>query len=279
MRSNCDTEWMSTVSELRRQVGRELEAQRELAGLKATDVEAAAIAGSTRTLRRLEEGKPTRLTFAVIGRLAEHYGAPRQTRFELERIWRFVNDDMWAQPSHAVENSGWDVYLEFERLAVGLDKFETMFVPGPLQTEAYSRMVFERSGVEQSDIPGQIQDRQDRQTTLMGKLELDTMRLRFLLSEGVLRSGCDDEQLLQMLHLNEHPNVNIKYLPFGPAPYPMLVVPFSVLSFRNTEEPSIVYLESPYERRFYENSDAVGKYHQIFEAGLRKAKSLKEFKR
>jgi hypothetical protein len=268
---------MSTVSELRRQVGRELKAQRELAGMNATDPEAAAIVGSTRTLGRLEAGKPTRLTFAVVGRLAEYYGAPSKIRFELERIWRFVNDKIWAQPSHAVNNSGWDAYLEFERLAAGLDKFETMFVPGPLQHDAYTRMVFKRSGVAPKDIPGRIEDRLDRQTSLVGKLE--SIRLRFLLSEAVLHSGCDKAQFTRMLEFDEHPNVTIKYVPFAGGPYPGMDVPFSVLSFRNTEDPSIVYLESPYERRFYENSDAVGKYHQIFEGGLRQAKSLKEFQR
>ncbi|THV41102.1 helix-turn-helix domain-containing protein [Glycomyces buryatensis] len=245
--------------------------------MNVTDPEAAAIAGSTRTLRRLEEGQPTRLTFAVIGRLAEHYGAPRQIRYELERIWRFVNDAMWAQPSHAVENSGWDAYLEFERLAVGLDKFETMFVPGALQKEAYIREVFKRVGIEEHRLPNLVADRLNRQTDLMRRL--DSIRLRFLISEAVLRSGCDQEQLTHMLELDEHPNVTIKYLPLADGPYPLLNVPFSVLSFRNIEEPSIVYLESPYERRFYENSDAVGTYSQIFEGGLRPAKSLKEIQR
>ncbi|WP_030157429.1 helix-turn-helix transcriptional regulator [Glycomyces sp. NRRL B-16210] len=268
---------MSTVSELRRQVGRELAAQRELAGKKVTDPEAAAIAGSTRTLKRLENGVPTRLTYAVIGRLARYYGAPDQIQFELERIWRYVNDDMWAQPSHAVENSGWDAYMEFERLAAGLDQFETMYVPGPVQTEFYMRRLFERSEVSRERIPVLIEHRLARQTELLQKL--GSIRLRYLLTEAVLKNGCDDEQLSRMLELDEHPNVTIKVLELADGPYPLMDVPYSVLSFRNTEEPSIVYLESPYERRFYENSDAVGKYHQIFEGGLRQAKSLKEFQR
>jgi hypothetical protein len=268
---------MSTASELRRQVGRELAAQRELAGIKVTDQEAAAIVGSTRTLKRLEAGVKVRLTFVVIGSLAEYYGAPRQTRFELERIWRFVDDEIWAQPSHAVENSGWDVYLEFERLAVGLDTVETMFVPGPLQSEPYMQRVFERTNAAPERIPSLIEDRLARRAALMEKL--DSMRLRFLLSEAVLRYNCDAAQFTGMLELAEHPNVSIKFLPYAGGPYPGLDVPFSVLSFRNTEEPSIVYLESPFERRFYENSDAVGKYHRIFEDGLQQAKSLKEFQR
>lgn len=268
---------MSTASELRRQIGRELEAQRELAGIKVTDKEAAAIVGSTRTLKRLEAGVKVRLTFVVIGSLAEYYGAPRQTRFELQRIWRFVDDEIWAQPSHAVENSGWDAYLEFERLAVGLDTVETMFVPGPLQKEPYMRRIFERTGAAPGRIPTLVEARLSRQVGLIAKL--DSMRLRFLLSETVLRSGCEPEQLNAMLELAEHPNVTVKYLPFEGGPYPGLDVPFSVLSFRNIEEPSIVYLGSPYEHRFYEISNAVGKYSQIFGGGLRQAKSLKEFKR
>ncbi|MQM25040.1 helix-turn-helix domain-containing protein [Glycomyces albidus] len=268
---------MSTVSELRRQVGRELEAQRELAGINVTDPEAAAIVGSTRTLRRLEEGKSTRLTFAIIGRLAEYYGAPQKVRFELERIWRFVDEKIWAQPSHAIENSGWDAYLEFERLAAGLDKFETMHIPGPLQTVATMQRLFKRGDVAPERHPALIEDRLGRQHELLSKL--DAIRLRFLLSEASLLGGCDEEQLSRMLELDEHPHVTIRYLPLAAGPYLMLDVPFSVLSFRNIEEPSIVYLESPYERRFYENSDAVGKYSQVFEGGLRQAKSLKEFQR
>lgn len=233
--------------------------------------------GSTRTLKRLEAGVKVRVTFVVIGRLAEYYGAPRQTRFELERIWRFVDDEIWAQPSHAVENSGWDAYLEFERLAVGLDKYETMFVPGVAQTEDYMRREYERGDIAPERIPILIENRLARQEDLMRRLE--TSRLRCLLSETVVRSGCDGSQLNRMLELDEHPNVTIKYLPFEDGPYRGLDVPFYVLSFRNIEEPSIVYLESPYERRFYENSDAVGTYHQTYEEGLRQAKSLKEFKR
>lgn len=268
---------MSTVSELRRQVGRELAAQRILAGKKITDPEAAAIAGSTRTLKRIENGVPTRVTYAIIGRLARYYGAPEQVQFELERIWRFVDENIWAQPSHAVENSGWDAYLEFERLAAGLDKFETMYVPGPVQTEAYMRRLFKRGDTAPEEHAALIEDRLNRQTEIQRKL--GSNRLRLLLSEAVLHSGCDDAQLSHMIELDEHPNVVIRYLPFALGPYLKLDVPFSVLSFRNIEEPSIVYLESPYERRFYENSDAVGEYHQIFEGGLRQAKSLKEFQR
>jgi hypothetical protein len=270
---------MSTASELRRQVGRELEAQRELAGINVTDREAAAIVGSTRTLKRLEAGVKVRLTFVNIGRLAEHYGAPRQTRFELERIWRFVDDEIWAQPSHAVENSGWDAYLEFERLAVGLDQFETMVPPGPAQTEAFMKRLFKHSGAPRDEIPSLVKDRRDRQEELLRRIHAGTLAWRVLLSEAVLRNGCDQGQIDRLIELDEIENVTIKYLPLANGPYRMLSVPFSVLSFRSTEEPSIVYLESPYERRFYENSDAVGKYHQIYEGGLRPAKSPKEFKR
>jgi len=248
-----------------------------LAGENVTDPEAAAIVGSTRTLKRLEEGVPTRVTFAGIGRLLEYYGAPAKIRFEMERIWRFVDDKIWAQPSHAVDNSGWDAYLEFEQLAVGLDQFETMLPPGLAQTEQFMRKLFERSELSPEEINDLIEDRLARQADFESRL--DFLTCRFLLTEATLRNGCDDDQLNRLCDLDEHEKITIKYLPFAGGPYPMLNVPFSVLSFRNIEEPSIVYLESPYERRFYENSDAVGTYRQIFEGGLRPAKSPKEFQR
>lgn len=268
---------MSTSSELRRQVGRALETLREAAGFIATDREAAAIVGSTRTLQRLEAGVKTKLTFAGIGRLCDYYGAPQQVKFELERIWRLADDKIWAQPSHAVTNSGWDSFLEFERLAVGLDQFESMVPPGLGQTESFMRRLFERSGVARERIPILIENRLARQEDF--ERRLDSVTWRVLVSEAVLYNGCDDEQLNRLLELDARENVTIKYLPFAGGPYPMLDVPFSVLSFRDHEDPSIVYLESPYERRFYENSDAVGQYHQIFGGGIQRAEPLREFQR
>ncbi|MEV3934505.1 helix-turn-helix transcriptional regulator [Glycomyces sp. NPDC049804] len=270
---------MSTASELRRQVGRELAAQRELAGIKVTDNEAAAIVGSTRTLKRLEAGIRVRVTFVVIGRLAEYYGAPRHTRFELERIWRFVDDEIWAQPSHAVENSGWDAYLEFERLAVGVAQYETMVPPGLCQTEGFMRRLFDQGGESREDIPSLIEDRLARQVEFERRLHDGRVEWRVLLSEAVLHQGCDGEQLNRMCEMDELENVTIRYLPFAGGPYRLLHVPFSVLSFRNPEDPTMVYLENPYERRFYENNAAVGKFHQIIGGGIQRAKSLKEFQR
>jgi hypothetical protein len=272
---SCDNELMSAVSELRKLVGRTMERLRVKAKKTTNDPEACAIIGSSRSLLRMEAGVKTRINFATIGRLCDYYGAPPEVKYELERLWRLADAKIWAQPSHAIANSGWDSYLEFEQLALALWQFQTMVPPGLCQTEAFMQKLFERSGVARERIPILIRDRLRRQAQF--KARLGEIRYRVLLSEAVLRSAYDDEQHENMLWFDAHPNVSIKYLPFDGAPYPMLDVPFSVLSFRDHEDPSIIYLESPYERRFYEISGAVGQYHQIFEGGDLRAKSLKEF--
>ncbi len=241
------------------------------------DPEACAIVGSSRSLKRIEQGIKTRVNFAQIGRLCDYYGAPAEVKYEMERLWRLADSKIWAQPSHAIANSGWDSYLEFEGMAVGLAQYECLVPPGLAQTERFMRTQFERSGEDQKKIPGLIEERLRRQEEFESRL--GGIVWRALLSEAVLHNGCDDEQLRRMLELDEHENVTINYLPFSGAPYAKMSVPFSVLSLRDHETPSIVYLESPYEYRFYEKQDAVGLYTQIFEARDLQAKSLKEFHR
>ncbi|MQM28990.1 helix-turn-helix domain-containing protein [Glycomyces albidus] len=268
---------MSTESELRRIVGRALGQHREEAGKSTNDPEACAIVGSSRSLKRVEQGVRTRVNFSQIGRLCDYYGAPAQVKYELERLWRLADAKIWAQPSHAIANSGWDSYLEFERMVVGLHQYESLVPPGLAQTERFMRRQFERSGEDRERIPSLIEERLHRQEEFESRL--GDIVWRALLSEAVLHNGCDDDQLRRLLELDEHENVSIKYLPFSGAPYAKMSVPFSVLSLRDHRSPSIVYLESPYEYRFYEKQDAVGLYSQIFEAGVRQAKSLKEFHR
>ncbi|SDL19316.1 hypothetical protein SAMN05216298_2988 [Glycomyces sambucus] len=269
---------MATESELLVIVGRALRKHRDRAGKSTNDPEACAIVGSSRSLKRVEQGVRTRVNFSQVGRLCDYYGAPAQVKYELERLWRLADAKIWAQPSHAIANSGWDSYLEFEQLAVALYLYQTKVVPGLLQTEEYLRRFFAKNSFDDpatfSDL---IDKRLERQDLFWSRRPAPVVQ--FLLDEAVLRHGCDDQQFARLLEAASWENVTIKYLPFGAGPYPMLDVPFSVLSFREPEEPSIVYLESPYERRFYERRDAVGMYHQILETGFLQAKPLKEFHR
>ncbi|GAA2264018.1 Scr1 family TA system antitoxin-like transcriptional regulator [Glycomyces scopariae] len=269
---------MATESELLVIVGRALRKHRDRAGKSTNDPEACAIVGSSRSLKRVEQGVRTRVNFSQVGRLCDYYGAPAEVKYELERLWRLSDAKIWAQPSHAIANSGWDSYMEFERMAVGLDQYESLVPPGLAQTEDFMRMLFEKSSEDPERIPDLIAERLQRQEEFEARLDGNIV-WRALLSEAVLRNVCDDTQVNRMLELDEHENVTFRYLPFSGGPYPRMNVPFSVLSLRDHRSPSIVYLESPYEYRFYEKKDAVGLYNQIFEAGVLQAKSLKEFRR
>ncbi|GAA1680617.1 hypothetical protein GCM10009830_29590 [Glycomyces endophyticus] len=268
---------MATESELLVIVGRGLRKHRDRAGKSTNDPEACAIVGSSRSLKRVEQGIRTRVNFSQIGRLCDYYGAPPQVKYEMERLWRLADAKIWAQTSHAVANSGWDSYLEFERMAVGLQQYESQFPPGLAQTERFMQRLFEKGGEDPGRIPSLIEERLHRQGEFVARL--GTTVWTILLSEAALHNGCDGEQINRMLELDEHENVTFKYLPFSEGPYPKMRMPFSLLSLRDHRNPSIVYLESPYEFRFYEKPDAVGMYSQIFETGVLQAKSLKEFRR
>ncbi|MFG3341160.1 helix-turn-helix domain-containing protein [Glycomyces sp. NPDC048151] len=267
---------MSTSSMLRRQVGRELETMRLAAGVPLSDKGAAEIVGSTRTLKRLESGERVRLTYPVIGGLCDFYGAPSQRRFELQRIWQLVDERTWSQPSHAVVASGFDAYVEFERIATRFDLYETVFIPGQFQTEHYMVRSFQNNPlIERSQIAKLVERRLGRQEVLEARNPAP--ELRVLMSEAALRYGCEEEQIQRLLEEDAKPNVTIRYVPFDGGPPHELSAPFHVLSFSDSADPNVVYLESPYERRFYENREVVAHYLRIIDAGDQRARSMREF--
>lgn len=262
---------------LRRQVGRQFENWREAAGIRLTDRELVAITGSTRTVKRLEQGARVRLTFPVIGELCDYYGVPAQEKYEMQRIWRLVDEATWAQPSHAVVASGFDAYVGFERIATRFDLYSTVWVPGQFQDENYIRRIFKEDPfTDDSRIPDLVEQRLHRQEGIRRREPAPTMRV--LLSEAVLRYGCDEGQIERLMEEDSKPHITIKYMAFEDGPPPKLDVPFNVLSFSDSADPSIVYLESPYERRFYEKREVVNHYLQIIDLGCQRARSMREFK-
>ncbi len=263
---------------IRRQVGRLVDNLRYESGVNANDPRIVVACGSARTYTRFASGARTYLTYPVIGELCRIFGAEDQFRFEMERMWQLVDKTSWTQSVEALLSSGFDPYLEFEQIVLRLDLYQTIYVVGLLQTENYMRRLFALNrDLSPEDIEKLVELRLQRQRQIQERG--DAVTIRVLMHETALRSGCDDEQIARLKEADERENITLAYLPFEGGPYAQLDGPFNVLSFTQSEDPDLVYLDAPDESRFLEGPKSVRIFRRSFESGLLVARSVREFKR
>jgi hypothetical protein len=234
------------------------------------------ILGSTRTLQRLENGESTRLKYPAIGALCDLYKVPAEEKFELQRLWRLGPDANWTQP-RGRSIFGFDAYRELARQASAVYQYESTFVPGPLQTERTMRMLFSRNpALSAEDIDQGARSRLRGQRSFWrsdGDCEFN-----FLLSEAVLRSGCDAAQLDRLREADSLDYATVRYLPFESGPASLLYIPFRLLSFPSVDDPDIVYVDAQDAYLYFEEPESVQHYRTSLASADDLARSIKEFK-
>ncbi|MGV9990828.1 helix-turn-helix domain-containing protein [Streptomyces sp. NPDC003374] len=139
----------------------------------------------------------------------------------------------------------WQV-VEVEQQASFLQEFETVAVPGLLQTEAYARAVFTTAQpvLPALRIEQLVTARMDRRRLLD---RCDPPRVMIVLDESVLRRRVGGrrimgEQLGHLAAVTELPKVDLQVIPFGLREHPGTMTPFRIMGFR--EGPDLLYGES-----------------------------------
>jgi transcriptional regulator with XRE-family HTH domain len=170
-------------------------------------------------------------------------------------------DVLLALARAARERSWWSAYrdvappsllqlIEYESAATAIRQFESMFIPGILQTEDYARAVIqdyydERPG---SDRLRALVDLRVRREEL---LDSDSPpSFQFMLDEAVVRrlvggSTVMRRQLKRLIELANKPHVTIEVIPFSAGLHPGMKGPFEIIEFADPSDSDIVFLESP----------------------------------
>ncbi len=122
---------------------------------------------------------------------------------------------------------------------------QTVLVPGIFQTEAYSRALFARSGIDPKRADRIIAARQERQLMLTREVP---PKIFAILDQAVLHrriggSGVLRDQLERLVQLAEHPRISIQVMPFDQGAYSALDSPFSYLEFPDSAEPDVAFLD------------------------------------
>ena len=195
-------------------------------------------------------------------------------------------DSLLALARAARERSWWSAYrdvapqpllqlIEYESAAHAIRQFETMFIPGILQTEDYARAVIENYYDEG---PGSDQ--------LHALVELRTRRedlfdaenppsFHFILDEAAVRrlvggSSVMRRQLRRLIEVANKPNITLEVIPFSAGLHPGMKGPFEIIEFADPSDSDIVYLESPRGDIFSDNPEETLRYREAF-AGARES--------
>jgi len=139
-------------------------------------------------------------------------------------------------------------FIEYEAAASAIHMFQTILVPGLLQTEEYARAVISalRPEATKAQIEASVKVRMKRQAILT---RTEPVELLFVVDEAVIRRQVGGEDIMrrQVRHLVEmanRKNVTLEVVRFSAGAHPGMQGPFVILEFPDTEDDDVLYLET-----------------------------------
>ncbi|MFI2235393.1 helix-turn-helix domain-containing protein [Streptomyces chrestomyceticus] len=259
----------STV--LGRQLGDELRRYREAAGL-STSGAAEALDCTKAKISRIENGRvPVRVPDLMA--LLRAYGiGDDEVLARLTTLARSANrrrrEGWWNQYGPVLEDTYRD-YIALEAVSDSIRTFQSLLIPGLLQTPAYARAVTVASKAWQTpdEIEQFVEVRAARQQRLAAEQPLTVWAV---LAEGVLhqRVGGADVMRAQLEHLvamSVLVNVTVQILPFSRGAHGGMFGPYLLLSFPQVSALDVVLMEHPTGHIWLERESEVARYRGLFD--------------
>ncbi|MFG3223426.1 helix-turn-helix domain-containing protein [Kitasatospora sp. NPDC048194] len=213
--------------------------------------------------------------------LLDLYGvADQATRGQLEDLSRDGRLRGWWDRYSDTLSPLYADYISLEADASDAYSVETFLIPGLLQTEDYTRAV----------VRAQIEDASVEQVERLTKVRLERrsvltrespLRLWVVLSESVLKHQIGGravmrEQLDYLVTMADQPNVNVQVLPEDSDVHAALFGPMVILSFPESTETDVVYVDSLLSTLYIEEPSEVFKYSNLFRRALAESLPRKE---
>ncbi|MFJ4980687.1 helix-turn-helix domain-containing protein [Streptomyces coeruleorubidus] len=246
-------------------VGVQLAGFREDAGL-AQDQAARAVGFSAAKLSRIESGKgrrpPTENDVRALLRL---YGTDDYEASVLLKLLQRAGEPGWWQRYDKRLMPEWfDRLVGLQEAAATIRTFEIQYVPGLLQTPAYTRAVVERGlpNAPAGEVERRVELRRHRARLLFRP---DAPQLWAVIDESVLLCvlGSTEvmrEQLAHLVEMAERPNVTLQIVPLNVTNASAPAIPVTYLRFGGLDLPDVVYLEHIKSANFLEDLDETEEY-------------------
>jgi transcriptional regulator with XRE-family HTH domain len=232
---------------LRRRLRTEIRTARLKSGLTQEQV-AKAMEWSLSKMNRIEQAKSgisandLRALLALYGikdkrQVEELVGLARESR---QTPW-------WRRQYGDIAPGGLLQLMDYESAAAAISQFETILVPGILQTEEYASAVLKVFYGEKSSADRLAELRAARRDMLISE---NAPAFSFILDESVIHRvvgspAVTRRQLLNLIDLAGLANVTIQVVPFTASLHPGMKGSFKVVEFEGAPDESVVFLEGP----------------------------------
>jgi transcriptional regulator with XRE-family HTH domain len=210
--------------------------------------------------------RPQRRTMIALLNL---YGAADEQRADLLALSREADAQTWLRPYHAELPEHYTAYISFEAEARAVRNYESLFIPGLLQTEDYARALIRGNLLmaSQKEVDQRVQARMERQA-LLGKD--DPLQLWAIMDEAAMRrqvGGADvmRGQLAAIATAASEPHITVQVIPFSAGAHVGMQGSFIVLSFSNPADPEIVYVDSMAGDLFLDAEADIRRFSLVFD--------------
>ncbi len=190
--------------------------------------------------------------------LCHFYELDRRTTTELMGLAEPVKGDNERWSRHL--EAGTAKYLTFESDSKGVLTYQSMLIPGLLQSELYAAAVVSslRAYLSDEQIADTVASRMERRERLLPPRSLE---LHAVIDESVFLRALGGkegmrQQLAHLLHAAELPNVTVQVLPLRVGPNPGLNGSFSIFTFGQDLLDDFAYVEDQIGQTF-EDQDVI----------------------
>ncbi|GAA3767846.1 helix-turn-helix domain-containing protein [Salinactinospora qingdaonensis] len=248
-----------------RRLGRELRRLRETRGLSVAQAAKAVGWGSSK-LSRFETAE-RRITAGDLDKLLNTYkiedGVEREALQMLakqakERGWWWKYRDVF----------GARALPDFEAEASVIRTYESIVIPGLLQTPNYATALFQGDCHAQPEQIDRLVEARLARREIMTRIE-QPPRLTAVIDEAALRRPIGGrevmrEQLDYLLRIGQAHNIDLHVLPFVAGAHSGLSGSFTILDFPEPTDLSVVYTDTLTSGAFEEQIDDVDRYMRTF---------------
>ncbi|TQJ85706.1 helix-turn-helix transcriptional regulator [Streptomyces sp. SLBN-31] len=246
-------------------VGVQLAGFREDAGLPQEQA-ARAVGFSPAKLSRIEAGKGRRPpTEADVRALLELYKTEEyETSVLLQLLRRAGEPGWWQRFDKRLMPEWFDRLVGLQEAADSIRTFEIQYVPGLLQTPAYTRAVVQRGlpSAPAREVERRVELRTKRAELLrradppqLWAVVDESVLLRVLGSREIMR-----EQLEHLIVMAQLPHVTLQIVPLDVTNASAPAIPVTYLRFGGLDLPDVVYLEHIKSATFLEDRDETEQY-------------------
>jgi transcriptional regulator with XRE-family HTH domain len=250
----------------RRQLGAMMRKLRARKGM--TLEEAGVLVGVSKATVSRYETQAGPVKWLVIDALCREYGATEAERKAVVALAKDAKQQGWWNSFADSIPESMNLLLTLEDEAVHENHFACVYVPGLLQTRAYSTALQKANEVplETAEIERLVDIRMKRQEILT---RTKPPRLWAILDESVIRRVVGSpqimrEQLDRLLEANESPHITLQVLPFSQGAHGAALGSFVIIG---GTEPTldVVYVDFHTGSLFLEKDEELNRYRLAFE--------------